>query len=102
LIKRIYYRALGQGAFGEVYQGFYRHRDGDAVEMPVAVKVINRVFIRICSPLHFAEMNKMLDKLKVISSERAFLFPLNLFLNSTETGNGLIPISRKAISYPLS
>jgi len=33
------YRALGQGAFGEVYQGFFRHRVGDAVEMPVAVKV---------------------------------------------------------------
>lgn len=32
-------RALGQGAFGEVYQGFFRHRTGDAVEMPVAVKV---------------------------------------------------------------
>jgi hypothetical protein len=35
----ILYRALGQGAFGEVYQGFFRHRAGDAVEMPVAVKV---------------------------------------------------------------
>ncbi|KAJ6632780.1 ALK tyrosine kinase receptor, partial [Pseudolycoriella hygida] len=33
-------RALGQGAFGEVYQGLYRHRDGDAVEMPVAVKTL--------------------------------------------------------------
>ncbi|CAL8099717.1 unnamed protein product [Orchesella dallaii] len=33
-------KALGQGAFGEVYQGFYRHRDGDAVEMPVAVKTL--------------------------------------------------------------
>lgn len=32
-------RALGQGAFGEVYQGFYRHRAGDCVEQPVAVKV---------------------------------------------------------------
>nr|CAD7396369.1 unnamed protein product [Timema cristinae] len=32
-------KALGQGAFGEVYQGFFRHRAGDAVEMPVAVKV---------------------------------------------------------------
>ncbi|XP_072157406.1 leukocyte tyrosine kinase receptor isoform X2 [Bemisia tabaci] len=31
-------KALGQGAFGEVYQGLYRHRTGDAVEMPVAVK----------------------------------------------------------------
>ncbi|CAG2063816.1 unnamed protein product, partial [Timema podura] len=31
-------KALGQGAFGEVYQGFFRHRAGDAVEMPVAVK----------------------------------------------------------------
>lgn len=35
-------KALGQGAFGEVYQGLYRHRTGDAVEMPVAVKV--RIF----------------------------------------------------------
>ncbi|XP_039280601.1 leukocyte tyrosine kinase receptor isoform X2 [Nilaparvata lugens] len=34
-------KALGQGAFGEVYQGFYRQRDNDAVEMPVAVKVFN-------------------------------------------------------------
>ncbi|KAF6214835.1 hypothetical protein GE061_009578 [Apolygus lucorum] len=31
-------KALGQGAFGEVYQGLYKHRVGDAVEMPVAVK----------------------------------------------------------------
>lgn len=36
----IFFRALGQGAFGEVYQGFYRHRSGDAVEMPVAVKTL--------------------------------------------------------------
>lgn len=34
------FRALGQGAFGEVYQGFYRQRSGDAVEMPVAVKTL--------------------------------------------------------------
>lgn len=34
------HRALGQGAFGEVYQGLYRHRDGDTVEMPVAVKTL--------------------------------------------------------------
>lgn len=33
-------RALGQGAFGEVYQGFYRQRSGDTVEMPVAVKTL--------------------------------------------------------------
>ncbi|PNF13751.1 hypothetical protein B7P43_G14086 [Cryptotermes secundus] len=33
-------KALGQGAFGEVYQGFFRHRVGDAVEMPVAVKTL--------------------------------------------------------------
>ncbi|XP_046995881.1 leukocyte tyrosine kinase receptor isoform X3 [Schistocerca americana] len=33
-------KALGQGAFGEVYQGFYKHRSGDAVEMPVAVKTL--------------------------------------------------------------
>lgn len=36
----LFLRALGQGAFGEVYQGLYRHRDGDAVEMPVAVKTL--------------------------------------------------------------
>lgn len=39
------YRALGQGAFGEVYQGFYKTRAGDAVEMPVAVKVILNINI---------------------------------------------------------
>ncbi|CAH2098912.1 unnamed protein product [Euphydryas editha] len=33
-------KALGQGAFGEVYQGLYRHRAGDALEMPVAVKTL--------------------------------------------------------------
>ncbi|GFG39571.1 hypothetical protein Cfor_01001, partial [Coptotermes formosanus] len=33
-------KALGQGAFGEVYQGFFRNRVGDAVEMPVAVKTL--------------------------------------------------------------
>jgi len=38
----VLYRALGQGAFGEVYQGFFRHRAGDAVEMPVAVKVCQK------------------------------------------------------------
>ncbi|XP_030566432.1 ALK tyrosine kinase receptor [Drosophila novamexicana] len=32
--------ALGKGAFGEVYLALYRHRDGDAVEMPVAVKTL--------------------------------------------------------------
>jgi anaplastic lymphoma kinase len=31
---------LGQGAFGEVYQGFYRQRPCDTVEMPVAVKTL--------------------------------------------------------------
>lgn len=36
----VLFRALGQGAFGEVYQGFYRQRSGDAVEMPVAVKTL--------------------------------------------------------------
>lgn len=34
------FRALGQGAFGEVYQGYLRHVAGDSVEMPVAVKVL--------------------------------------------------------------
>ncbi|XP_017768942.1 PREDICTED: leukocyte tyrosine kinase receptor [Nicrophorus vespilloides] len=33
-------KALGQGAFGEVYQGFYRQRSGDTVELPVAVKTL--------------------------------------------------------------
>lgn len=33
-------RALGQGAFGEVFQGFYRQRPCDTVEMPVAVKTL--------------------------------------------------------------
>uniref|UniRef100_T1H974 Tyrosine-protein kinase receptor n=1 Tax=Rhodnius prolixus TaxID=13249 RepID=T1H974_RHOPR len=33
-------KALGQGAFGEVYQGFFKNRAGDAVEMPVAVKTL--------------------------------------------------------------
>lgn len=39
-MKLVAFRALGQGAFGEVYQGLYRHRDGDTVEMPVAVKTL--------------------------------------------------------------
>ncbi|XP_075168825.1 anaplastic lymphoma kinase [Haematobia irritans] len=39
-------KALGQGAFGEVYQGLYRHRDGDAVEMPVAVKTLPEMSTR--------------------------------------------------------
>ncbi|XP_050674682.1 leukocyte tyrosine kinase receptor [Leptidea sinapis] len=33
-------KALGQGAFGEVYQGLYKHQPGDTVEMPVAVKTL--------------------------------------------------------------
>lgn len=40
LLPTTCYRALGQGAFGEVYQGFYRHRTGDIIEMPVAVKTL--------------------------------------------------------------
>ncbi|XP_030763017.1 ALK tyrosine kinase receptor isoform X2 [Sitophilus oryzae] len=36
-------KALGQGAFGEVYQGFYRQRPGDTVEMPVAVKTLQEM-----------------------------------------------------------
>lgn len=40
IIRKFNFRALGQGAFGEVYQGLYRHRDGDAIEMPVAVKTL--------------------------------------------------------------
>lgn len=45
------FRALGQGAFGEVFQGFYRQRENDAVEMPVAVKVKlfqNMLLINLC------------------------------------------------------
>ncbi|XP_011203998.2 tyrosine-protein kinase receptor [Bactrocera dorsalis] len=39
-------KALGQGAFGEVYQGFYRARDNDTVEMPVAVKTLPEMSTR--------------------------------------------------------
>ena len=31
---------MGQGAFGEVYQGFFKKSAGDAIEMPVAVKTL--------------------------------------------------------------
>ena len=34
------FRALGQGAFGEVYQGFYKKNISDAVELAVAVKTL--------------------------------------------------------------
>lgn len=34
------FRALGQGAFGEVYQGTFKYKDTDMVEMPVAVKTL--------------------------------------------------------------
>lgn len=33
-------RALGQGAFGEVFQGTYKYKDSDMVEMPVAIKTL--------------------------------------------------------------
>ncbi|XP_042241683.1 ALK tyrosine kinase receptor-like [Homarus americanus] len=33
-------KALGQGAFGEVYQGYLKNYAGDSVEMPVAVKTL--------------------------------------------------------------
>lgn len=39
-------RALGQGAFGEVYQGLYKHQPGDTVEMPVAVKTLPELSTR--------------------------------------------------------
>ncbi|EDW60211.1 uncharacterized protein Dvir_GJ21359 [Drosophila virilis] len=39
-IAALIFIALGKGAFGEVYLALYRHRDGDAVEMPVAVKTL--------------------------------------------------------------
>jgi len=40
VIFLIIFSALGKGAFGEVYMALYRHRDGDAVEMGVAVKTL--------------------------------------------------------------
>lgn len=33
-------KALGQGAFGEVFQGTFKYKDTDMVEMPVAVKTL--------------------------------------------------------------
>jgi anaplastic lymphoma kinase len=36
----ISFRALGQGAFGEVYQGFYKKSATDSVELSVAVKTL--------------------------------------------------------------
>ena len=36
-------RALGQGAFGEVYQGFLSNLPPEATDMPVAVKVMFRL-----------------------------------------------------------
>jgi len=33
------FRALGQGAFGEVYQGYLSHVQRDTSDLPVAVKV---------------------------------------------------------------
>jgi anaplastic lymphoma kinase len=35
------YRALGKGAFGEVYQGYLRNMPGEIIdELPVAVKTL--------------------------------------------------------------
>ena len=34
------FRALGQGAFGEVYEGCYKFNAGDTVETAVAVKTL--------------------------------------------------------------
>ncbi|KAL1518252.1 hypothetical protein ABEB36_001900 [Hypothenemus hampei] len=39
-------KALGQGAFGEVYQGCYRQRPCDTVEMPVAVKTLQELTVK--------------------------------------------------------
>lgn len=36
----VHCRALGQGAFGEVFQGTFKYKDTDMVEMPVAVKTL--------------------------------------------------------------
>lgn len=37
---------MGQGAFGEVYQGCYRQRPCDTVEMPVAVKTLQEMTVK--------------------------------------------------------
>lgn len=50
-------KALGQGAFGEVYQGFYRQRSGDTVEMPVAVKTLPEM------STHQAEVDFLMEAL---------------------------------------
>ena len=34
------FRGIGQGAFGEVYQGFYKKSPNDPLEMAVAVKTL--------------------------------------------------------------
>lgn len=69
IFLHIFFRALGQGAFGEVYQGFFKHRAGDAVEMPVAVKVpTTSVKLFVASVL--LKMLIILDKLCKGSSLR--------------------------------
>jgi anaplastic lymphoma kinase len=35
-----FFRGIGQGAFGEVYQGFYKKTLNDPLEMAVAVKTL--------------------------------------------------------------
>jgi len=39
-INPLCFRALGQGAFGEVYQGYFKKSSTDSMEMPVAVKTL--------------------------------------------------------------
>ena len=36
----LFFRGIGQGAFGEVYQGFYKKTPNDPLEMAVAVKTL--------------------------------------------------------------
>ena len=39
-ILLFFFRGIGQGAFGEVYQGFYKKTPNDPLEMAVAVKTL--------------------------------------------------------------
>ena len=36
----LFFRGIGQGAFGEVYQGFFKKTPNDSLEMAVAVKTL--------------------------------------------------------------
>lgn len=39
-VDDLIFRGIGQGAFGEVYQGFYKKSPNDPLEMAVAVKTL--------------------------------------------------------------